>query len=226
MKKKIKRMTVVILSVIVLAGCLVPMQIAYAADGDSAIGIPYSKNMTVSKNNYGYYIMSGKNLGYGEIISIKSSNKKVITPMDDPDIYDAEWTDSFDTKKTGTAKLTITVKKKSGKTQKYISKVKVVKYKNPAKQVKLSSKNLAFRFNRESYTNYTTKKKREKISVQAKSGWKVKEIKYNYYNKKGKFITKTVKNKDYIKYQKWGTISITMYKKNTKQTENLIISML
>lgn len=225
MKKQMKKITAMVLGLILFAGCMSPAQLTHAADGYSAIGIPYSKNMTISKNNYGYYIMSGKNLGYGEIMSIKSSNRKVIRPMDNADIYDAIWQDSFDTRKTGKAKLTITVKKKNGKTRKYISKVNVVKYKNPAKKIQLGSRNLTSKFNKDVYTYDKTNKKKEKISVQAKPGWKVKAINYSYRNKKGKYITTTVKNKDYIRYHKWGTISISMYKKSTKQTEKLMISM-
>lgn len=80
MKKQMKKITAMVLGLILFAGCMSPAQLTHAADGYSAIGIPYSKNMTISKNNYGYYIMSGKNLGYGEIMSIKSSNRKVIRP--------------------------------------------------------------------------------------------------------------------------------------------------
>lgn len=224
MRKQMKKIITVLLGLVLFAGCLLPAQSSRAADGYSTIGIPYSRSMTISKNNSGYYIMTGKNLGNGEIISIKSSNRKVITPMDNADIYDAVWADSFDTKKTGSAKLTITVKKKNGKTQNYVAKVKVVKYSNPVKQVKLGSKNLTSKFGKGAGIYVSPKKDREKISVQAKSGWKVKNIGYTYY-KGGKWKTRTIHNKDYIKYEDGGTITISMYKKKTKQIEQITIGV-
>lgn len=224
MRKQMRKIITMLLGIALLAGCLLPAQKVKAADGYSAIGIPYSRNMTISKSNSGYYIMTGKNLGNGEIMSIKSSNRKVITPMDNADIYDAVWADSFDTRKTGTAKLTITVKLKNGKMKKYVAKVKVVKYSNPVKQFKLGSRNLASKFGKNANLFISAKKDREKISVQAKSGWKVKKISYTYY-KGGKWRTRTIHNKDYIRYEKNGTITVSMYKKKTKQTEMVTVGV-
>ncbi len=70
-----------------------------------------------------------------------------------------------------------------------------IKYINPAKQVKLGTKNLASKVP----IYPLSRKKTEKIFVQAKSGWKAKE--------------------------EGGIIAISMDKEKTKQTEQMTISV-
>lgn len=219
MKKKAKKIMVSVLVMVLMAGCFIPAQIVRA---DTFMTAKYKKNVTVAKLNYPYILDMGNKLKGVKKVTVKSSKKSVVEPMkDDKNVF-------FWTKKTGTAKLTIKVKK-AKKTYTYTTKVKVVKYANPAKTIKLGSKNLTSKFKKELfYLTYKTKATKQKLSIKLKKGWKVKTIKQQYFSeKKQTFIQKKIKNNSYIKYTNnvGNRVYMNLYNSKTNQTLDLCIGV-
>ena len=111
----------------------------------------------------------------GKITHLKSSNKKVASATwEKGDGYlDAKYYINIKAKKSGKATISY---KQHGKTKKFT--VKVFKYKNPAKKLKVGKKNYARYFKNGSclYNGGLEVWGKKKISVKAATGWWVKGI--------------------------------------------------
>lgn len=221
MGKRMKKMVAVLFCLALIAGCFMPSQTVKADGGDLLLS--YAKNITLSRKgntDEDYYYMDLPVKGEIKKITAKSSNSKVIK-VEKGSFF-------FHAKKTGKAKVTYKVKLTNGKTKKYVSNIKVVKYKNPFKSLKLDSKNYAKKFNKKTGKtegiSYSTKKKSVKISIKAASGCKIKSIKRCQYSSTGKETWSKVKNNTSVKLIKGAAIiQIKMYNKNTKATDKFDI---
>ena len=154
----------------------------------------FAKKMTVSTSSGMVMISMGKKLNGAQSVTIKSSNKKVAyaTPYSKGDKYIY-----VGIEKKGTTKLTVKVKKKSG-TKTYKGKLKVVAYKNPAKKITLNGKNITSKFKKTNYYESTARAgNKTPLTIKAKKGWKVKEIRHISYGT-AKTIAKTKKKSTVI----------------------------
>lgn len=223
MKRTMTRtgLSAAVLGVVLACAMLLMAQTVYA---DSPTGvtptgvIKWGKKMTVSTEAYGAIVDMGSKVKGAKSITIKSSNKKVATNI--KDYTDEMKVPVLNIEGKGTTNLTIKVKTKKG-TKTYKGKLKVVKYKNPIKKFKLSGKNVAKKFKKYPFGDYTVKSKKSKLVIKPNKGWKVKKIEH-VYGYSGKFHK--VKNNSTIKWKDSGMLYITMYNKSKNQTETLFLS--
>lgn len=194
------------------------MMIAYA-DGPDGSAV-YGKKITISKASHYVLIDMGKKGNGAKKVTVKSSNKNVLKP--DNSMTEYIKAPVFKLGKKGTATVTIKIKTKKG-TKTYKSKVKVVAYKNPVKNVMLGDTNLADKFKSKTYfSGYAPVLEEEKIEVKPVSGWKVKSITQMYFNGDD-FINTKIKNGGSIKWQGDDRILVTMKNEAKNQIEELII---
>lgn len=215
MKNVTKKILTLITAITLTATCLSPAMTAHADGGQL---IPYSKNLTLSvkKNTPDYYAFKlDKYYSKAKKITVKSSNKRVVKFVDN---Y------FFTLKKPGTAKLYISMKI-NGKTKKFISKIKVVKYKNPVKSFKVGSKNIASKYKENTFWSLKAQSSKQKISIKPASGWKIKSITCYTYRANGIPKVKKIKNNSKIS-QNVNHLTVKMYNKKTKLTESLNLELL
>ena len=209
-----------VLAVVIVCAVMVASQTAYA---DGANGtIKWGKKMTVSKAVYCADIDMGSKFKGAKKVTLKSSNKKVLKPMG---YYSEVKALLADIGKKGTTTLTVKIKTKKG-TKTYKGKLKVVAYKNPVSKFKLGSKDLAKKFKSDTYYDYNESKKKTKVSIKAKKGWKVKKITYGYWStSKDKWVEKKLKNNSsFTLKEDGGQLVVYLYKKSNNQTETLIVT--
>lgn len=161
----------------------------------AAIDYPTSRIVYLSSaNSTGNLAISVSGFAKGKGVvksSVKSSNTSVVTAHTlskssseatklAKDGYNSKYYYDYielTLKKPGTAKVSYKVGSKSCSTT-----VKVLKYTNPIKTLTITGvnggKNLASKFNTSSYVNGKGGKKTGKITVAAKSGWKIRSISY------------------------------------------------
>ena len=127
--------------------------------------------------------------------------------------------------KTGTTILSVTVKS-GNETKVHKVKLKVYKYTNPAKTLKIG--NVEYKGKFKKTNNYVAKvpkkNKNVKFVVKPAKGYKIVDMSYSYNTKND--ITKSVELKSGRKFKLrslWGSVQITFQKKSTGQTVNLAI---
>lgn len=215
MKNVTKKILTLITVITLTATCLSPAMTAHADGGQE---IPYSKNLTLSvkKNIWDYYVFKlDKYYSKAKKITVKSSNERVVKFVNN---Y------SFTPKKPGTAKLYISMKI-NGKTKKFVSKIKVVKYKNPVKSFKVGSKNIASKYKKNTYWSLRTQSSKPKISIKPASGRKIKSIACYTYRANGMPKVKKIKNNSKLS-KNVNYITVKMYNKKTKLTESLNLELM
>jgi len=137
-------------------------------------------------NVYVVYDSDSKN----KITSVKNSNTKITEVKKYP------YSITIHLKKAGTTTIKYKYKGKTY-THTFIAK----KYVNPAKTLKIGSKNYAGKFKAMNYYDLKKAQPGKKVVLKAKSGWKLKEV-----------IINTYKNKQYIeKHKKASGFTLTKY---------------
>ena len=187
--------------------------VGFSAQDVSADGIdpiPTSINMYYYKVKGTYENLA--DLAYDNEWTIKDvtfSKKKVASLVHMDGMYYVR------AKKAGTTTMKFLAKpNNSDKFVKKTVKIKVTKYKNPAKQFKIGKKNLTKKFNKVDY--YVLKKNYSgKLKVKGKNGWKVKGI-YFYDGQTKK--EKKIKNKSKVNLDLYDALMVTM-KKGKKTTD-------
>lgn len=226
MKKVLSRVMSVCLALMVaFSMVIVPSVVAVHADGAVLSEAKYAKTVKYYVGaEYGELVMlnMGSKLKGAKSVKITSSKKSVVKP------FSYQKGDGnyiiLNLKKKGTAKLTITVKK-SGKTAKYKTTVKVLKYSNPFQSFKIGQKSVTTKFKKTMVADYNNKiNEKQKISIKVKSGKKIKKITYCALNfETEEEINKTIKNNSSVKLIKdnetWmESITVTVYDSKTKTT--------
>lgn len=198
---------------------LVP-QTAFA-DGTDGYA-KYGKKMTVSTQTNYVEIDMGKKDNGAKKITVTSSKKSVAKAATGYIKYLK--VPVVEIKKKGTTKLTIKIKKGSS-TKTYKSTLKVVAYKNPIKKIKIGDSVITSKFNKATYCEYTNKETKEKVSIKAKSGWKVKKIEHGYWSGDD-YKIKTVKNFSNVKWTGDDALYVTMFNKSRNQYETFMVNVM
>lgn len=176
-----------------------------------------------------YSVQVGKKPIY-EGITIKSSNQKVIQTEKDGLFW-------IKVKKAGTSKLTILITK-SGKTQKYIMNVKVVKYVNPFKTISVNNKNIKSQLNiPEGWgVHYKVTGNKFVFKSTLEKNWKIIKLGYStkkYDSQKKTYIYSTTKTRTGNKAtsftvslknnQTIASVSALVYNTQTKASEAIFL---
>lgn len=144
---------------------------------------------TLYKGQYsGTWVYNTKTYKDAKITNVKSSNSKIVKV--NKNTYEDEngkkqTSFSIYGRKAGKAKLTINFKDGS-KTKKIRKTVKVKKYPNQIKSLKINGNKVNLKGDKR-YNYYNTskyKKKSAKIQLKLKKGWRISNISGNYYNYK------------------------------------------
>ena len=189
----------------------------------------WKKNMTLVYSMYPYELKAssfGKKIKGAKKITIKSSNKKVVNvdyyPGNGDYVYPKRayykgWFYISPLKK-GTARITITIKKKNKK-YKIRSVVHSAKYKNPIKKFKIRKKNLSKKYKKMTFYQSKFKfKKKDRVDIKARKGWKIKKLYLWYMNTKtGKYKKMKIKNHKKFKAKKDADIVAELYNKKKHQ---------
>lgn len=224
---RVKRVLMGVVATFALLAAVLMLPVTALADSFGMLD--YSSKITVSKSEMPYIVEMGKKAKGATKVTVKSSKKSVVAAA----VEQAWYSDGTEVslpiitaKKAGVAHVTIKVTK-GGKTKTYKMKVTVIKYKNPLKKLKLGNATLTKKFKKSTYysLNITAK---QKLTVKAASGWKVKSIRYSYYNPaKNAFVSKKIKSGGYVPYRKDGlnvTIELLNKKRNQKEVIGLAIN--
>ncbi len=189
MKKTMKRLMSLVLVLTLAAAVLVPATTAQAAD------LKYTKNLTV-------YLTAD---GWVEWTATNSNTSKKLTSFksSDTSIFEVQYDEAEGKKpsnwlklnKAGTAKLSF---KYGGKT--YTSTVTVKKYTNPVKTFKLtgvsSGKDVSSKSKKTNNPSLKLKKSSDnaKLTIKAKSGWKIKSVVFTNQTDWKTLVSKTYKS--------------------------------
>ena len=222
MLANVRRKLAAFLAIVMVVSCFVVFvpQKTYA-DMDS---VKYAKKITISTVSKELYFDMSKEVKKIKKVDITSSK---------PSVIKIDSSGFLVVKKPGTTKLTIKVKDKKGKTYKFKSNVKVVKYTNAFKSFKIGTKEIKSKFKKYSGTYFESGQlKTGKIKITPNKGWKLKSIKYEAYNysedKEPVHISKKIKNKAKINLNRgkgWDYyLTVKMYNKKTGLTEVYRIS--
>ncbi len=130
----------------------------------------------------------------GVVKSVKSSNPKVVKI--NKSTWDGVAYYSMDFKKVGKAKITVKFKKPDGSTGTLSKTLKVKKYPNQIKSLKVNGKKVKTSKGSKRYEYYITgyKKTKANVKVALKKGWKVSAVYVHAYSSK-KDKTKDIKVK-------------------------------
>ena len=185
------------------------------------IAVFFDKKMVVSTISCLYYIFPDK-YKVGEQVKYSSSNKKVV------DFHG----NGMDIGRPGkaTVKLTTTV---NGKKKVYRGKIRVVKYRNPFKSLKIGGKSLEKTLDDTIISSVKVKHGKVRVKIRPEKNWKVKRIdvqKAISSKSDFKVTEKRIKNGDSFNFKKsTGSRSvdyqviINMYNKKTGLTETFQI---
>ena len=144
---------------------------------DGTIIVPYAELYTTSELTTCALDFTGYFKKNTKIISVKSSNPKVVFCQKDQEFNNGDGIPMavFNIKKRGTA--VITVKGKTGtKTKTLKTTVRVVKYKKPYEYIKFGGKRISFEYGVYEYTPAATAKN-VPLKIKLKAGWKVLSVK-------------------------------------------------
>lgn len=227
MKKSTKKSVSMLFALAFLAFtlCLIPAKKAHASGSEGYIQLKGKSQSVIvfHPSSDDYEIECGKQLKNAKKVKFTSNKPSVIKTHCYKDSTDKSnpYSLTFTTKKLGTAKLTLTYTK-NGKKQKHIINVKVTKYQNPFKSVKIGKISYTKDFKHSFVSEFLKKQPvgKQKISIQTKNGWKVVSIK-KVYPKNPKddaspYIVSKVKNntKTFIS-KAYTTLMITVKSKNS-----------
>lgn len=184
-----------------------------------------SNNTTVFYNPYNNYTINTTFLNIegsndkSDITKLKSSKKDIKLEACDGYIIVRYGNKS--------QKTTITCEVKGVKLK---TTLKIIKYRNPFKSIKLGGRDYTKGFNKNLYI-YTKKKyKNNTLAIKCKSGWKIRSIKYtkqgskHLVNKYYKMCSSTVSKKAAL-YVKGSEISICAENKSLGIRENFVINL-
>ena len=163
-------------AVLILLGCILLLGGCVAAYADGVTReINYQKVMSVSSmemENCHYFVDLSKKYPKCKVLSVKSDNTKAVKP------YDRSGSAfSFNAPKAGTAKLKVKIKLANGRKKTLKPTVKVYKPAFPFKSVKADGKKLKiYKFDVQSNASFTTAKKKVKVVLKLKKGWKIKSV--------------------------------------------------
>lgn len=195
------------------------------------------KELTVAKKSYMDLTSGGKRdrvsvieglevqnftSGKDSVLSATSSNSSVLKVRKDADVNAY----MMYPRKSGKAKVTLTIKKANGKTKKLSSTVMVQKWKTPVKTFKIGNTSLANRFKKGSkifaqISQYPSDDPRSsytgKLQIQAAKGWKLVGIQKEHYNwSTGKYKRSALKNGRNYKFVADDTVILTFKDTKTK----------
>ena len=149
-----------------------------------------------------------------KLVSVKSSNKKVLTAARAKSGSDGTLACKVKLKKTGKATVTLKLKHlSSGKTITYKKVYTVKKYANPIKTLKIGKKSLASKFKSATYYGQG-KKLSGKLQIKTKNGWKVERIDLLG---KSQVLKNDLKSGTKITLKKGYTLEVTLTKKGWRQ---------
>ena len=226
MKKKLSKiLSLMMIFAVAFSMIIIPQTSVVKADEIGTL-LEYSKSMTLATGTY--TIDFGKKFNNEkDKIKVTTSDKRVAAVEKD--------FPTIELKKKGTAKIKFTVTKKNGKKKTYKMTVKVFKYKNPFKSIKLGSEQYRSKFKKNQGFEIEKKEGKYKISVKPAKGWTVQKIVHAWYDtdKNGeldfdKLIEKKVKNNKKISVKEESLISwltVYMYNKKTGVTEMMEFSI-
>lgn len=123
---------------------------------------------------------------YGKVTSVTSSNSKVVKVVKETYTNEKGKKQYFfhlNYKKAGTAKLTVKYTRANGKKATIKETLKIKKYPNMIKSLKVNGKAVKVSKNKFVYSVSSFKKTSAKIKMATKNGWKVKEATVDFYGK-------------------------------------------
>ncbi len=211
--KMIRKIVIMCMTVLLFAG--VVQTEAKAADYTFC----YEKLITTKIPNHGYrYTMVS-----GEAEIVKVTQDKRLAKVEIDAVYPKAI--MVYPKKIGTTTLNVTVKS-GDETKDHKVKLKVYKYKNPAKTIKIGNVEYKNKFKKSNNCIVSVPKKTKNVKcvVKPTKGYKILGMSYSYNTKSD--ITKRVELKSGRKFKLrslWGSVQITFQKKSTGQTINLAI---
>ena len=156
----------------------------------------------------GYYDVKKDKPYDGKLISVKSSNKKVVKVNKEtfPDEKGKKVKAfSLDYKKAGKAKITVEFKSAKGKKYKITKTIVIQKYPKVIKSLKVNGKKVKVSKNKFEYCVNNYKKTSGKVKLALKKGWKVLEVTADYNGRKWKNVElnrKVVKKGSKISFPK------------------------
>ena len=187
--KKVTRAFSLMLAVFVAFGmiCFGTGEASAASSWEMIVGdIQYAGNPIPNSVE----VTDWENNEFATVTSAKSSNSKVVKITKEK--WDGETHYSMYFKKVGKAKITVKYKTPAGKTGKITKTVKVLKYPDPIKSIKVNGKAIKVSDNKFMYNLEKYKKTSAKIKITPASGWKITNVSATASNwSNGK--TKTIK---------------------------------
>lgn len=228
-KSGTQKLTALLLSLLVaFTIILIPQIPETRADGSTVLQdmIKFKNGKTYNLINEIYDVDMGSMLDNATKVRVTSTNKSVVDLLEDSE-YNFEYgLVSLETKKKGSATVRIKVTKKSG-TKTYKIKVKVTKYANPFKSIKIGRTSVTKRFKKSPYAPANAGTGSKKVAIKMADGWTIKKISLRTFDyAKSKTTNKTIKNNSTIKIKKgedWSQeLFITVYNKKTKTTVKCI----
>ena len=190
-KKYFSRITAMLLAVFVAFGMICFNTGEVNAKSSWYVALP--DTMYVGMEGYSvdvgkYNESTGETTWAKKIISVKSSNKSVLKVKTEK--WDNNKYFNLKCKKAGKAKLTVKYKKPDGSTSTVKKTIKVKKYPNQIKSLKVNGKKVKVSENKYQYFKSNNKKSSVKIKMALKKGWKISYVSVRAYN------SKTDKSKD------------------------------
>lgn len=188
---KLRKITSMLLAFMLVFTCMIIPATSIVNADSPMIHTKYKTSATVTRIStvsYDYiWLDMGKKIYNAKSVKVKSDNNSVVS-FDSENHGKDYGTIYLLAKKSGTANLTIKIKKSSG-TNTYKMKIKVVAYENPFKSFKIGTKNIKKKYNKSNWYDMEIAKAKVKINITPKAGWTIKKIKYN--GKKSKMVPKS-----------------------------------
>ena len=181
--------------------------------------IPEKMIVVMTPNLVSHNINLGGVAKTSDVTKLKSSNKSVVKLS--KFVYEGTVYVSVKPNKPGKATVTFDYKYK-GKTCHAKVKVKVYKYFNAIKSLKIGSKNYASKFKKDNYA-YLKKKLTGKLKIKAKAGYKILDI-YSYNRKDGSNF-KTLKNGKKVTIKKGYALCIDLEKTSNKDVFSFTLAI-
>lgn len=220
---KVLKLSIIAIFALVL---LIPAKNAYAGYDNQVI--PYAKNITLitsppeKSTHCMYYLDLGKKIKNATKVTVDYNG--VIMANAYKYDYMTDYNVTVTALEPGSGKLTVKVWK-NGTKKTYKINVKVVKYKNPVKSLKIGSKEYAKKFkNNDILGNVKFPVSKKKISIKPASGWKVKSI-VAYAGPEQNAVK--AKNNSTFNFKKWEpvrNILVTLENKKTKAVQQLFVN--
>lgn len=177
-KNTIVKSAAVLILILCTFLAMMPMQTRaeYTSSGSAAAtDVQYAKKIGLCMDEPSYWVLMGNKVKKAKKVTVKSSKKSVVSARV-ASKGEGKYKNSIilEPKKKGSSVITVKVTKKNGKKKTYRIKVTSYKYSNPAAAFMIAGE--SFSFDKDNYVSWMPKVTKGKISVKAKSGWKVKKI--------------------------------------------------